>query len=512
MAAAVTASVPTGYAASLTLYYGADANYDNSNNGIFVATGYDPTGANTNTVGQPEFLTGIPTAVIPNIGSPTTINVPVGAFLSIAIDAVLTGELNAAAGAKQRGDGFTQPSYLGLAGLGVNISSSDTTGTKLTPYTTDTNIETTVSGLPSYLSTGVLNEGLFSGGTGGTLGTNGGVGYNAQPNWFSIASPGEVQPNLPGYDTSPNSSGSVGLGSTSPGTGIFPVGGNAVGNGRTSAGFPTATAESIIEAFGSANNTASYAAATDFLDSLAFKALAPGIVTLTPNVIAGATQYWTFNGNALVAGKTTSTYAATSFGAGDTITNLPALVINIVGHPIASYAGTSNTNYLPSLGVLTVSGGSGNYAVASMSVPGTTSVGTIEAKTFTPVSDEEIYALDVLVNGTQATAGQLATLVTAINSGDSFVPASVGMAATTNPPVPNPFAFTGTYNLYLDPSGAGDAFLGIDLSATNDPNLIGYSFARVAVVPEPVTIGLMMASALGILAQRRRPVRAAGWG
>jgi hypothetical protein len=513
VAAAAAAAAQTAHAASLTLFYGSDTTYSNSNNGLYTGTTYGFVG--TNTFGQNQFLGGTVAGTPANIGSPTTINVAVGSYLSIAIDAVLTGNQNSAKGTKQVGDGYTQPTWLGLSALGLNVASSDATGTYLTPISTATAPSTTINGLPSYLSTANINQGIGANGnaSGSTATTSLGQGW--APAWNPTATaPGDVQPNQPGFDTAPNSTGSVGLGATSASAGAFPFGGQTGANGSAT-GTNTAKAPKagLLQQFAAGNNVASYANATDFLDSLAFTALKPGLVTLQPNVLAGATQYWTFNGTAPVGGLTTSTYAPTSFGANDSIGTLPTLVINITGgvttptgHAILNYAGAANSLYAPSLGTLTVTGSNGHYSVASMAVPATTNIGTTEAHTFTPASDEEIWAYDVLVNGSQASASQLATLVTEINTGDvaAGVPASAGVVATTTAPVPNPFAATGTYNLYIDPSGFSDAFLGIDLTPGNDSNLAGYTISRVAVVPEPMTLGLLALGGVGLMARRHR--------
>jgi len=501
MAAAAAASAQMAHGATLSLFYGADPSYANSNNGIFVGGGYDPTGGSGNSTGGGTYLTGVVVPVVPVVGGPTTINMAVGNYLSIAIDAVLTGDPNAAVATKQTGDGFAQPSFLGLSALGMTVASSDATGTKLTPFSTATSPSTTINTLPSYLSTAIINN---------SLGTNGGIGYNAAPAWTSLTAPGDVQPNLPGFDTSPKSSGGVGLGSTSATGGAFPAGGNTSTNAGTSATFPTSVAKAVLEAFGSGNNTSTYAAATDFLDSLAFKALAAGTITLTPAIVGGGTEYWKYNGNANVGGKTTSTYAATPFGGSDVINNLPTLVINIVGggpsgHPIVNYAGAANSSYAPTIGTLTVTGGNGSYTVASMTgLNGGAGdgIGTTEAVGFNPATDEEVWALDVLVNGSQASPTQLATLVAAINAGDANVGASAGVVATTTSPSPNPFG--SGYNLYLDPQGFSPSFLGLDLTSANDPLLSGYTFSAIAVVPEPMTLGLLALGGVGLMARRHR--------
>jgi hypothetical protein len=496
VAAAAAVSARMAHAVTLTMYYGEESNYANSNNGIFVGSGYDPTGSNANATGGSQFLTGVVSAITPNVGGPTTINVFPGSYLSISIDAVLTGNTNSAAGAKQGGDAFTQPSFLGLSELGVSVSSTDLVGTLLTPYSTDTQVDTTIGGLPSYVSTANIN---------GAQGTNNGGGYNAIPAWLAISSPGDVQPNLPGYDTAPNSSGGVGLGAhNSPNGGAFPAAGNTSANGRTSAAISSSTAASIMEAFAAQSNTASYANATDFLDSLTFKMLNAGSITLTPAVIASAAEYWRYNGNITVAGKTTSSYTAVPFGPGDTIVPLPTLVINAFAEHfrVADYSGGPDSLFGPTVGTLTVSGGNGAYSVAQITGLngglGDTD-GTVEAKTFNPSTDKQIFAYDILVNGTQANASQIATLVTEINTWEGGSP---GVTATALAPSPDPFP--SNYNVFLDASGRSDAFMGLDVTGFNDPNLVGYSFSAVAVVPEPMTLGLLTIGGIGLLARRHR--------
>jgi hypothetical protein len=444
---------------------------------------------------------------VPSVpGQPLTVNVPPGSYLSIAIDAVLTGNVNSAANTKQAGDAFTQPSFLGLSELGMLVQSTDLKGTLLTPYSTDTQVETTIGGLPTYNSTAVVN---------GSMGTNTGNGYNAVPTWLAIAgNPGGVQPNLPGYDTAPNSSGGVGLGANnSVNGGAFPVGGNTSTNARTSGSFSTATAKSVMEAFAAQSNTAAYANATDFLDSLSFKALNVGTVTLSPSAVPGASEYWKYNGNAVVSTKTTSTYAATNFGAGDSIGAMPVIVVNIgpppfiEHHPIIfNSSGAANSIYNPVLGTLTMTGSNGSYHVASMTVPNTTNIGTTEARTFNPGTDQEVWAYDVLVNGTQASAAQIATLVNDINNGGGGLQPglqpSFGVTASATSPVPNPFG--SFFDLFVDvPIGNADQFQGIDLTNSNDSNLVGYTISAVAVVPEPMTLGLLALGGVGLMARRR---------
>jgi len=478
MAVAGAASAHMAHAATLTLYYGEEAAYANSNNGIFVSTGYNLSNLGNNAKGQPTHLSGVVTPVASVPGAPVTVNVPIGDYLSLAIDAVLTGNANTSPG---NSNDTAVPSFLGLSSLGITIASTDTTGIMLTGNSVATAPSTTIAGLPSYVSTGVVNNKLSS---------NGANALAAIPT-FGTKAPGDVQPNLPGYDTAPNSSGGIGLGSTSPTGGAFPFGGNTGTNGTQPSG--------QFSQFASDTNTASYLKATDFIDNLTLKALSAGTVTLSPKVVAGATQYYTYSG----AASSASTYGAHPFGSSDVLGTLPVIVINVpgvaTGHPIANYAGAANATYAPTLGTLTVTGHNGSYTVASMTVSPAATTGTVEAMGFNPATDEEIWAYDILVNGTQATTAQVTTLATEINTFDG---GSAGIVATTSSPVPNPFG--SGFNLYLDPQGSSPSFLGLDLSSTNDPALAGYTFSAVAVVPEPMTLGLLALGGVGLMARRHR--------
>jgi hypothetical protein len=240
-------------------------------------------------------------------------------------------------------------------------------------------------------------------------------------------------------------------------------------------------------------------------------------VLLSPSVQSAGTSYWlnTKQGSPSVA----SGYIAQQFNQpGDVVGTLPSLLIHVgpnffePKHSIISLTPASEGvpfGYGLSQGVLSVNGHDGNYNLAQLTcLP--TSAGYVEANGFNPGTDEEIYAIDVLDDGTQATPAEIAVLVNAINRGDGIVPASVGVtaaAAYADLPVVDSSPFGSQYNLFLDfASGlSADNFLAFDVSLDNDPNLNGlYAVSAIAVIPEPMSLGLLALGGVGLLTQRPR--------
>jgi hypothetical protein len=490
---------------TLSLYYGQETSYGNSNNAVMIGSGYNALSPNFDTEGAHEALSGQTLESI-NASGPTTITIPAGQYLSLAVDAVLTGNANSNSNGSSAGvkDGsVSQPSYLGLSELGMYISSSDAAASLLTPIASPNDTagtpDTTVSTIKAYTSTALVNN--------GAIGPNGGA-YNVIPAWTGTKGAGNVAPNEPGYSGTANQGGVGFFQNGVPGgdTNIvgFIVGGNTQGDGTSKSDVQA------IEQFAAQNNVGSYSNSTDFFDNLVFQALKAGTVTLAPFLVSQATEYWT-NTSAVPSSTSVATAYAPSNGfAGGTINNLPVLVIDITpgvssgptGVPIISYGSTTpGAAYGSQVASLTVTGHNGSYAVASEAISPASSDGYVAFAGFSPATDEEIFALDVLVNGTQATSSELATLVTAINAGDSSVTASTGVVASTSSPAPDPFG--AQYNLFLDPQGNSAGFLGLDLLGSNDSSLAGYSVSAVAVVPEPMTLGLLALGGVGLMARRR---------
>jgi hypothetical protein len=292
------------------------------------------------------------------------------------------------------------------------------------------------------------------------------------------------------------------------------TGGNSAASSGQTAGVQ------ILGAFGASTNA--FSQATDFFDSLQYSANATGTVTLSPYSPFGNDAYWTQTSGTT---GTTSHFAVHNFTAADTVQTIPQLVVVIAGGssttplfslttalPGAAYGsqitnGTGNlqgtfTGSGASANKLTLVGGSGYYGVQQATgITGSANDNYIEANGFSPASDKELFALDVQVGGTQASPTQLNKLLADANAIGGL---GTGVSVATSAPAPD--AFPGIYNFFVEASpGVGaDDFLGFDLLSTNDSNLAGYSVSAVAVVPEPMSLGLLALGGVGLMARRNR--------
>jgi hypothetical protein len=574
MAAAGALAAKTAHGMTLTMYYGNDPAYSHSNNALIVGTGLQPSGGSSpNGAGGLQYFaneanvpaggelpattvgTGSVSSTIGGNGV-QTITIPIGDYLSLAIDAVLTGNVNADAGVNsginsRPSTHQVQPSYLGLSQLDVFVPSSNTQGNVLSPITLSSasDIGNPAAGYTGtvYFASAVLNT-SGKGGNSQMLGANGGTSggaYNVVPFWGSVHLSGGVEPNNapggwnaagganPTTDSGPNANGNVGINAD-------PSGGSS-SNDLSASNTPAGIAgiEDFAVSTAAGNTTPSYSNATDFIDSLIYQGLSAGLVTLSPQVNTAATAYWERAG----AGGPTAvtTYGTQGFNAtAESITNVPMIVIDVVGqstgtgtgtgtgpspgHAIVALAATAgaNSNYptavtgtfSPSTAPnLTVTGGGGSYVLAQVTgVGGSAGIpeGNVGVTGWNPATDPEIFGVQVDVGGSLASPAQLAALIAAIDSGDSAVPASVGVVATTTDPTGGALASLDggdVYNLFLKFAGGGPGTsddLGLDLSNSNDSNLTGYTFTAIAVVPEPMSLGLLAIGGVGLMARRNR--------
>jgi len=171
-------------------------------------------------------------------------------------------------------------------------------------------------------------------------------------------------------------------------------------------------------------------------------------------------------------------------------------VVTTVGATISLTASASHT----SAGTATVTGpGNGSYNEVTVTPgSGATVTGSLGVAGFNPATDEEIFGLDVLSGGSQATTTQLATL-------EAELQTSLGAAGTVSLAAPGT---SGTvlgspFNLFVDftAPAAPNGFLNYDLSTST---VSGLTIGSIGVVPEPTGVGVLVLGGMGLLARRRR--------
>jgi hypothetical protein len=289
--------------ATLSIYYGQDTIASGDNNNVAIGTGFTRTAAAT------HYLTGTVTPETVSQTANTTITMPVGDYISVALDAALTGVANPDAGDTSDMEP-AQPAYLGLGALGIVVASSDLTASVLTPIALNTKTLSTYNGVTTYAGFAKVNQ---------TKGTNTG---NANPPAWAITATADVLPNVTGYDPG-QGNGNLGLNG-------YMTGGNTAATGSTIG---------LLSQFAPQNNTNSYPNATDFEDSIVLEALAPGTVTLTPQVIASSTAYWQNSAAGTVSN--TSSYTLQPFQSTDSQTPIPSIVIVVPGGVVPEPASLS---------------------------------------------------------------------------------------------------------------------------------------------------------------------------
>jgi autotransporter-associated beta strand protein len=446
--AATLAAKSASAAITITPYYGNDQS-GTTPNAVIIAT---------DSIGDHSTIEDLTQGIV------NTINMPLGDYLFMAVDAVATGDSNPDGGKRENATGITtktsgsvvQPQYLGLSVLSVQVLSSDANARLLQPVVTNV-VAGTYAGVTGYYSTASVNDTSGDGDntSGYTAGNNSGGGV--APDWASVQSVGDVAP---------------GVGSAA--TNDYIGGGNLPSASYTPFGVQK------LQYFASSAASPSYGDATEVFDSLAYGTVGgtPGVVTLSPQIVPAGTGYWALSQPATTSNP--SVYRSITVRPPVTVANLPPLVIDIGGIPasltwnnagatgpsdgvtwdtsnnnwnngtnataysdgaLVTFNDTNNGNYAVTLnttvspGLVTVNNSSGNYAISgSGSIAGAASLTKSGSGTLT-LSTANAYdggttlnAGTLVVNNTTGSAtgtgnvtlngGVLASGITGLISGD----------------------------------------------------------------------------------------------
>jgi hypothetical protein len=226
----------------------------------------------------------------------------------------------------------------------------------------------------------------------------------------------------------------------------------------------TVHAMEISAAFASSNTPANVSP-VQFLNLVV-----PVGTTLTVNGIVGGET-----GNNTAFSFTNGTVTAT--GATVSLTNANAPV----------YASNSFTATI-------VGHAPGQYTEQDIAVPaGDQITGSLVIGGFTQ-GDNELYALEVLVNGAAPTTAQLNSIAGELNT-------SLGAAGTASLSSPSP-SFSSLYNLFITfTAPSADPAFNYNFSTSGTA---GITIPEIGVVPEPTGVGVLVLGCMGLLARRRR--------
>lgn len=111
------------------------------------------------------------------------------------------------------------------------------------------------------------------------------------------------------------------------------------------------------------------------------------------------------------------------FAVPHSIISLTATAPSLYGSQITNGAATNQGSFTSGANQLNVSGSNGSYKASQVTGINAGSGGTtnyVSATGFNPATDREIFGLDVLIGGAQATPTQIETLVGDINSSNSY--------------------------------------------------------------------------------------------
>jgi hypothetical protein len=404
------------------------------------------------------------------------ISVPAGDFFKFNVNTSVTGDSNAASGgAYDTANGTLQPANLGLAGFGFDFAN---TPSVIAPVITAAKSTVTI---PAALKYDISAKGTANATNAGIASAPLSAGYN----------PGLV----------------------------------------TKTAFTSQT-HGLRLTLGAGGTKA------DIFTGLTYQAgTSAGVATITPTNPAGTVAYafLTSPGDAATFPSYTSDTVGTNIG--DTLTALPALVVNVTGgttttppagHNIVNLTTTTQTggNY----GVQLTQGTGTNQATFNPNTPVANNInvvkgpgagsytpgfannvnnGTGNATDFTAVSgftagDQEVYALKLKVGTGTPTSTQISSIV-------SDISAETGTGVSTVANLLSPSAGLATqiaglfpgYDLMLTvTTGSATPFLGFDFS--QETNVAGVVVTDIAVVPEPASAAVLLIGASSLMLGRRK--------
>jgi hypothetical protein len=193
-------------------------------------------------------------------------------------------------------------------------------------------------------------------------------------------------------------------------------------------------------------------------------------------------------------------------------TSAPNQNFQYIGIPTSTTVVTGPTLSLgsakfPVVATLAVTGSNGNYVpnVATVS-PGATQ-GSVVIDPFSPSTDPEIFALEVLEGGSVPNGTDLATIAAQLQAAlqTEFSNATVGL---TDPSPNAAFKASSFFDIFVDiptPGANGNSDLNFDLSEISGLTGSGaLTVNAIGVVPEPTGVGVLALGCVGLLARRRR--------
>ena len=173
---------------------------------------------------------------------------------------------------------------------------------------------------------------------------------------------------------------------------------------------------------------------------------------------------------------------------------------------------TANTTFSPATPVansINVAGRNGSYTpgFANVNTTGGIATGYVETSGFSPASDTEVYAIKLDQNGTalSPTDAQVQTIVNDINAfsaSDGVVASRVADSSTLSRA-----GNFGTYDILLTSNNTVAAQDILTFNFANDPNVAGLTVTNIAAIPEPASLAIVTAGAVGLLTVRRRRFR-----